>query len=162
MSASKKSDSIAKALYDKLVARGFLHVSQPDSQSVLIAWSSSYANDEANILVRIQPRTDDTGRVNAIGQPQQVFSPVVAQILMEEDSANPGQIVEGATYADRVSQRKRFVVLAAELARMGLKMEFWRENSAVHASLPVDAAAWSSATKESSLGDLYFPIIGET
>lgn len=153
-----KAEALTRALYDKLTLRGYLYVSYLDSQNILISYNSVEVVNEPNIIVRIQALTDDIARTDALGLPQRVYNPQRAQILLEQSTAVVGQVAEGTTYADRVSQRQRLSVLAYELGRFGLHIEYWLGPVVG----PISLASWATATEIlPELGDLINPNIGE-
>lgn len=155
MALNKKAESLVRVLQENLKLRGVANIEALDSQSFRISQSAVAADDEANILVRIEAMADDIERKDALGLAQRVYNPQVAKLMFEENSASPGDIVENA--ASKAAKD----LLIFELSRAGLAIEMWREDSVAHAAAPVDNAAWASATKIDAISDLLHPKLGE-
>lgn len=158
----KKSEMLTQQLEQALKLRKLQYVSRLNANEILISWSATPTQDQPNILIKIQPRQDDTGAIDALGMQQRVYSPHMAEVMFEEDSEEPGEICLGSNYAETFKFGALLATLTFELARAGLRQSYWIEDSAAHAG-PINSAAWATAKKLQTpdLGDMQWPLVGD-
>ena len=119
-----------------------------DGFPTLLITDANPVNTEANLLVRIRQVQDDTGRVDAVGLAQKIFSPHRAEVLRQGIAATPSAIDSSvrAPVAPTEMQQIVHACVFGMLAKFGLQIDLWNQVAA-DASSVVANANWASAKK---------------
>lgn len=157
MSKIAKSQSLIRILKDNLAKRlpsTYVISESLDSQGdrLLISADSTPAAGEQVVAIRI--KAQDTQFLNSIGSAQDVYTPMIAQVI-EEASTIAG--VSLITLANR-SQ------IDLELARLSIKQErYLNANTTVPAlsQFQSDGSVSGSTLAASVSPDLYWPLSGQ-
>lgn len=157
MSIIAKSQSLMRALKDNLQKRlpsTYVFSESLDSQGARLLISADATPAAGEQVVAIRIKSQDTQFNNVIQQAQQVYTPMICQVI-EEASATAG--VSLITLANR-SQ------IDLEINRMGVKQErYLNANGTVPAmsQYAADGSVTGSTLAASVSPDLYWPLSGQ-
>lgn len=161
MSAIAKSQSLVRSLKDRLSKRmpaGYIVRESVDAAGARleIQQDASWATTEQKAVIRIVAQ--DTQFSDVIGGAQKVYSPMIAQMISEGNSASPTASQLTASNEARI---------LAELFRLGIKVELYLTDVTVEPALALFLANGSVNTSATCAlvdrieADLQWPLSGQ-
>jgi hypothetical protein len=161
MSALAKSQSLIRVLKDRLTKRmpaGYIVRESVDAAGARleIQQDASWATTEQKAVIRIVAQ--DAQFNNSIGQAQAVYTPMIAQMISEGNSATPTQSLLSASNEARI---------LCELFRLGIKVELYLTDVTVEPALALFLASGAVNTSATCAlvdrieSDLQWPLSGQ-
>jgi len=143
--SEKKSEALMRSLKETLGLRNIKTIKELSANAILISENDPAVDQEANMLIRIKPITDDIARKDALGLAQRVYNPQICEICLED--------------GDAAGLRDLLAKVIFEVSRKGLGIKV--SEQAVDAAPLAAESDFDTATALYEIRDLLNPATGE-